>query len=294
LRYGARWRAAVKDEMRGAEMSETMLGLGNNYVRTVLQTIQAFVGVDVTRMMFTFELSNKDQNSAGYPLWLGGRVEVDFSGSSRRYAGQLQPSTAQPIGIGPRGTETGTQLTLDLTDRQLWLIDEKRVGGSVQLIITLTGHAIIDNQYVSAQESILNHRINQSEWLEIIRQASLKRVILLELEVPDPQVHPKLATALEFYSQAQSRYREGEWRQAVECVRQSLAALVGKNAYKEARDVSVGYAPRRELVRRAAKFMADLGAHPEAAETRKPDAYAALMIAGGLLHAFAVQQKQQG
>jgi hypothetical protein len=38
-------------------------------------------------------------------------------------------------------------------------------------------------------------------------------------------------------------------------------------------------------VRKAAKFMADLGAHPETAETHKPDAYAALVIAGGLLHA---------
>jgi hypothetical protein len=39
-------------------------------------------------------------------------------------------------------------------------------------------------------------------------------------------------------------------------------------------------------VRRATKFMSDLGAHPEAGETRKADAYAAPMIAGGLLHAF--------
>jgi hypothetical protein len=36
--------------------------------------------------------------------------------------------------------------------------------------------------------------------------------------------------------------------------------------------------------------MADVGAHPETAETRKPDAYAALMIARDLLHSFTVQQ----
>lgn len=60
-----------------------------------------------------------------------------------------------------------------------------------------------------------------------------------------------------------------------------------KAAAKDARSEKLGYEPRRELVRRAAKFMADLGAHPEAGETRKPDAYAALMIAGGLLHGFS-------
>jgi hypothetical protein len=36
--------------------------------------------------------------------------------------------------------------------------------------------------------------------------------------------------------------------------------------------------------------MADLGAHPETAETRKPDVYAGLMIAGGLLHSFTAQR----
>ena len=103
---------------------------------------------------------------------------------------------------------------------------------------------------------------------------------------------------------ALTRFGEGEWRICVESIRQSLAALVGKKAEDEDQESDVkdainaarkmqyqlGYEPRRELVRRAAKFMADLGAHPETAETRKPDAYAALMIAGGLLHSFTVQQ----
>lgn len=87
----------------------------------------------------------------------------------------------------------------------------------------------------------------------------------------------------------------------MESLRQSLASLVGKKAddeeqetdiedaakalRKEARSAKVGYEPRMELVRQAAKFMCDLGAHPEVAETRRHHAYGALVMTGGLLHA---------
>jgi hypothetical protein len=90
---------------------------------------------------------------------------------------------------------------------------------------------------------------------------------------------------------------------SAECgVLDRLASAVGKKAEEEdeetdvegslralrneSRTNRVGYERRVELVRQAAKFMCDLGAHPEVAETRKQDAYAALVLVGGLLHAF--------
>jgi hypothetical protein len=238
-------------------------------------------------------------------MWLGGRVEVQARNGSRPYVGRLQPATGQPINVGRFGQEASTQMTLDLTDHQFWLIDENRTGGVVRIFLTLTGHVVIDGQYLAVQEiQQLQHDINQSDWLDLVRQAGLKQTIMLELEAPDPQAHPELAQALDYYARAQTRFGEGEWRLSVESIRQSLAALVGKKADDEDQESDVkdainearksqgqlGYEPRRELVRRAAKFMADLGAHPETAETRKPDAYAALMIAGGLLHSFTVQR----
>jgi hypothetical protein len=283
-----------------------MVGLGgNSYIKTVFKTIQAFPGMGVTRLPFSFELNNRDQNSTGYPIWLGGRVEVQARGGNRPYVGPLQPAAAQPINIGRFGQEASTQLTLDLTDHQIWLIDQNRTGGLVRMFLTFTGHAIIDGQHVAVGDmQQLQHDINQSDWLDLVRQAGLKKTIMLELEAPDPLAHPELTHALDYYGQAQTRFGEGEWRLCVESIRQSLAALVGKKAEDEDQESDVkaainearkmqerlDYNPRRELVRRAAKFMADLGAHPETAETRKSDAYAALMIAGGLLHSFTVRQ----
>jgi hypothetical protein len=286
-------------------LTETTIGLGgSSYLRIVVKTIQAFRGIDVTRLMFNLELTNKDQASIGYPLWLGGRVELHTPGMSQQYVGQFHAGTGQPISVMRHGQETSTQLVLALTHRQLRLLDESRTGRSgVRLLVTFTGYGMPDGQPLAIQDmQPMYLDIGQSDWLDLIQQAGLKKTIMLELEAPDPLAHPDLAQALDYYSQAHARFREGEWRLAVESVRQSLAALVGKkpdeedqesdieaaikNAYMLTRAGKVAYEVRWELVRQAAKFMADLGAHPEVAETRKPDAYAAIMIAGGLLHAF--------
>ena len=50
---------------------------------------------------------------------------------------------------------------------------------------------------------------------------------------------------------------------------------------KEARESRVGYDARMEHARKALKFVADMGAHPEAGETQRVEALAQLhMVAG--------------
>jgi hypothetical protein len=193
------------------------------------------------------------------------------------------------------------QLTLDVTDRQLHLIEGHRVTGGLHLDISLSGHAIQDSQYVPVSESQINHEISQSDWITLLEQAGYRRLLLLELEVPNAQTQRDLAEAIEYYAQAQRHYLGGEWRLTVESLRQSLASMVGKKAdeeepeaevpeslkalRKESWNGQVGYQPRLEHVRQAAKFLCDLGAHPETDETLRQHAYGALLIVGGWLHA---------
>jgi hypothetical protein len=283
-------------------MSEIWLPIGSrqNAVRAVLRTIQVWRGLGVARFIFTFEIASKHEAVAGCPLWLGGRVEVDGRGS-RPYLGPFQPTT-QPVILPAVGVDHSLQLTLDITDRQLHLIAESRSTSGVQFWISLSGYAVQDGQHVPVGESQISHPVTQSDWISLLEQAGHRRFLLLELEAPDPLAHPDLAQAIDYFAQAQHRYLEGEWRLTVESLRQSLASLVGKKAddeeletevqdsirtvRKESRAASVGYGPRLELVRQAAKFMCDLGAHPEVAETRRQHAYGALVMVGGLLHAF--------
>jgi hypothetical protein len=284
-------------------MSETWPTVGSiqSAVRVVLRSINVWRGVGVARLMFTFEINSKQQVVTGWPLWLGGRVEVlERHGRVRPYLAAFQPQV-QPVCLPQLGVDQTAQLTLAVSDRQLQLIEENRSAGGIQLEIYLSGYAIQDSQHVPVGESQITHQIGQSEWISLLEQAGYRRVLLLELEAPDPQAHPDLAEAIGYFAQAQHRYLEGEWRLTVESLRQSLASLVGKKAddeeqetdvqdafravRRESRETHPGYEPRLELVRRAAKFLCDLGAHPEVAETRRHHAYGALVMVGGLLHA---------
>lgn len=70
--------------------------------------------------------------------------------------------------------------------------------------------------------------MGREEWLNLLQQVKYRRVIVIELEVPDAATYPDLAKALDFYQQAQGRYGAGDYRGAAESIRQTVAALVGE------------------------------------------------------------------
>jgi hypothetical protein len=289
-------------------VSETWLTVGsiNGAVRAVLKNINVRRGLEVGRWMFTFELTTKQQPAAGSPLWLGGRLEVQQEpGRVTPYLGTFLPQL-QPVVLSALGSEQTLQLTLQVSQRQLQLIEEGRTGDDLRLDIYLSGYAVQEGQYAQISEAQISHQIGQSDWLALLQRVGYRRFLLLELEAPDPQAQPFRAESTGYYAQAQRHYQNGEWRLTVEGLRQSLASLVGKKAdeeeseaevsetlkalRKESWNGQVGYQMRLEHVRQAAKFLCDLGAHPEADETRRHHAYAALLIVGGLLHAASRSQ----
>lgn len=281
-------------------MSEIMLAIGSAHaVRVILRDINVWPGVGTSRLMFTFELATKQQGVVGHSVWLTGRVELEVQNGRRLHVASFQPQT-QPLALPALGVDHILQLTLDVTERQFQLIEESRTNG-VQLTISLSGYAVQNGENIPIGQSEIRHDISQSDWLVVLQRAGYRRRILVELEAPNPQTHPDLAAAIDYYRQAQQRYAEGEWRLTVESLRQSLASVVGKKAddeeqeadvedafksvRRESRGTVVGYERRVEIVRQAAKFMCDLGAHPEVADTRRHHAYGALVMVGGLLHA---------
>lgn len=284
-------------------MSETWLDVGSTQsaARVVLRDIKPQRGVGTARLIFTFEVATKRQDVADCPVWLGGRVGVLHP--PRHTHAHLAPFQPQvQLLTLPRLTVDRTlKLTCDISDHQLQLIEERRSDGGVQLNICLSGYGLQDGQPVQVPEAQFTHDINQGDWISLLERAGYRRFLLLELEALDSETRPHLAEAINHYIDAQHRFREGEWRLTVENLRQSLASLVGKKAddeeqeidvedaiktlRKESRGADVGYEPRLDLVRQAAKFLCDLGAHPEVAETRRHHAYAALVMVGGLLNA---------
>jgi len=266
----------------------------------VLKDITVRPGLGLTRLIFTFELATRQQDLAGCPARLGGRVELETTNARRLHIASFDQQH-QPLTLPALGVDHSLQLALEVSERQLQLIEDIRLGG-VTLSISIAGYVTRNGENVAVTQAEIRHDIGHSHWLTMLERAGYQRRILIELQAPDPQAHPSLAAAIDYYRQAHRRFGEGEWRLTVESLRQALASVVGKTADEEddesdikgslkaLRNESqanrVGYERRAELVRQAAKFMCDLGAHPEVAETRKKDAYAALVMAGGLLHAF--------
>jgi hypothetical protein len=192
-------------------------------------------------------------------------------------------------------------LHFDIALNQIAAIEARRDAGfalDVQLDIT----ADAGEKHGSAHLSGVP--VGRETWLQLLSQAQYQRTMILELPMPDPTSFPGLATALTFLAQAQQRFMEGENRQAVEAVRQCLAAAVNKDpnveddnaaevgeAMRSARTTGGLYPERFELVRRALKLAADLGAHPEVDESGPKEARALIGMAGAFLQWLSSTQQ---
>ncbi|WP_030587593.1 hypothetical protein [Streptomyces anulatus] len=192
-------------------------------------------------------------------------------------------------------------LVVDLDHKQLQIIEEHRTGG-IKFRLEVTGTALTDGNLERIGVGSIEYEISHSNWAAILEQMQYRRLLLIELDVPDGNLSAEFAEALDYYRDAEKQYGNEKWRHTVEALRQTLAVLVGKKAddedetadveavaralRKESRMTDVGYPPRVELVRLALKFMCDLGAHPEITKTTKTEAYSALLMVGGLLHGW--------
>ncbi|MEV5614441.1 hypothetical protein [Streptomyces bacillaris] len=281
-------------------MNEAWVNIGwaNNAVRLDLKRVQGCSGLGVMQLRFHVEASCRDEAAAQKPLWFEGRLFAEGLGSTNGYVRQLAVEDS-PVTLHSLAATTNFMLVADVDHRQLQVIEEYRTGG-MKFRLQLTGTTMNDGNLERIGVGSIECELTQSDWAAILEQMQYRRLLLIELDAPDANRSYEFKVALDYYRDAERHYLKQEWRLTVEALRQSLAALVGKTAdeedeatdvetafkalRREAHKTKVGYSPRAEQVRRALKFMCDLGAHPETAETTKVDAYSTLLMAGGLLH----------
>ncbi|GAA1725294.1 hypothetical protein [Streptomyces yatensis] len=283
-------------------MNEAWVNIGwaNNAVRLDLKKVQGSSGLGVMQLRFHVEASCRDELAAQKPLWFEGGLFAEGLGTSSGYVRRLIVEDS-PVTLHSLAATTTFVLVADVEHRQLQVIEEHRTRG-MKFRLQLTGTAMTDGNLTRIGVGNLECEVNQSDWAAILEQMQYRRLLLIELDAPDTARSSEFKVALDYYRDAEKQYLKQEWRLTLEALRQSLAALVGKKAddehdtadvetaakdlRKESNKTRVGYPPRAEQVRRALKFMADLGAHPEVAETTKTDAYSTLLMVGGLLHGW--------
>lgn len=282
-------------------MKDTWITLsGQSALHLELESIGAMRGVGLSQLRFTIDAISKHAIADNAPLWLSGALRIENLGTKSGYLSALRLDN-EPVHLpSERGSNT-LSLLADVSNAQLQIIEDNRVGG-VKFALDLAGHVMLDGKPERFFGSRLEYDVKQSDWIDLLEQMGYRRIVLIELDVPDVSRTPAMAHAVAYFQEAQKHYLEHEWRHTVESLRQCLAALVGEDANTDkseaevtqalkdvrskARIDKVGYGERYEPVRQALKFQADLGAHPEVAETTKAHAHAMLLMVAGLLHGF--------
>ncbi|MFI5888098.1 hypothetical protein [Streptomyces sp. NPDC051554] len=263
------------------------IGLVSNAAELNLEKVQGSNGLGVMQLRFHVKASCREEEAAQRALWFEGTLSAQRLGVGGGYIGRLvvdQP----PVTLQKLGATATFNLVADIAPRQHQIIEEYRTG-PLSLRLQLTGTTMRDGRLERMSVGDFEHEVTQSDWVALLEQMQYRRLLLIELDVPDASRSAEYGTALDWYRSAEKHYLNQEWRLTVESLRQTLAALVGKKAddeeeaanvqaaanalRKESMKADQGYLPRAEQVRRALKFMADLGAHPEVAETTKADAY---------------------
>jgi hypothetical protein len=279
--------------MRGVNLH---LNANHNAARATYIDLQAEAAVGLGRLRFRVELTAGSQDVVGVPLHLGGLLRLAPPTLDGGYIGQLMTDIA-PLHLSPLGSSRPVELTVDVRREQLHAIEEQRVGG-LGMRLELAGYWRLTDETVPFWNCCLDVTIEQSRWIPILEQLRYSSIQLIELDMP-AVLGEQGRQAIRYFHDAQRRYHEGDWRLTVEALRQSLNVLVGdppdaetteqdvaesyKSITSSVRKSKVGYSERYEHARKALKFVADLGSHPEAAEPTKRDARGCLYMVAGLL-----------
>lgn len=285
---------------------ESYLNVGgtNAGLRVSHGDVSLIAGIGRHRFRVSDTVSVTNERADQLVVTFAGDLVIPSLGIASGYVGSILPTTPQRL---TRDGSFPVNFEIEATDDQIRRIEEKRSvspDGGFDLVLNLRFEAFDPQNLISHGSGQLQpHKFSREAWLEGLRQVGYRHVQVIELEVIDSSENPRVAKSIEYFKQAQNRYFNGDYREVAESLRQSLGAIVGKSGdeetesesvgkelsglQNEARTSKVGYLPRIEQVRKALKFTADMGAHPEAGETNRFDALAQLHMAAGLIQWYA-------
>lgn len=267
---------------------------GTNAVAVSAGELRVNPGLGRHQLIVPIEVRPTHESAYDHDLSFSGTVQAVGLGGGSGYLGRFHETPPRRLSAN---SKLDVQMSLDIDPDQIAAIERRR-NGAFTLMLQIDVKVVGGTDWGSTQ--INDHPVSQETWIRILDQVHYQRTILLELPAPDGQTAPHLSKAVAYFSNAQMRLLEGENRLAVEALRQSLAAIVGKeatadedteetmnSALRVSRSGRGKYPDRFEVIRQALKFLADLGAHPESDETGPTEARSAIIMVGGLLQWFA-------
>ncbi|MCY3621521.1 MAG: hypothetical protein OXH68_07395 [Gammaproteobacteria bacterium] len=185
-----------------------------------IQSVGLRPGVGAYEMVFALYLSvSTGRDGLPRASVLGGRVAARPDGGEPHPLGFARPE--QPFEVVCKdfvGTTSAT-LHLCLQANEVAALEELRAAGDLtfELSFAGTGADEYGDQYVLGQRSI---RVPRSEWLQTLRGAGARDVMLLEVPLPlDPEVADGWGELVSNLRGAEEDYRNGNFRGCIAACR---------------------------------------------------------------------------
>lgn len=200
---------------------------GKEFAEISIGEIRGNQGLGFHRLQIEFEFQIKEQPQGPQTtiIQLGGDLHLAPYSDVRAYLGRLAPcSYFHPISSNPQSSSRKERLEIELDPRRLESIEEKRDGGDIGIAVDLCGMYVIDNRHGAFQVQG-EKRLPQGAWTEILGQMGYMEYLLIEVPMPDKDISPEFAEAVNHLAAAKTALFNGHYKEAVSCCRLTLDAI---------------------------------------------------------------------
>ena len=148
----------------------------------------------------------------------GARVRMGTGGSDRDDLGFARPDRQIEIVTGPHRHRTAPTLSLPLQPGQLAAIERSRGTGNVHFELEVMGAGSGKGGSSPVQEE-LRRDVPRSEWIEKLRAARARDILLLEVPLTFPERSVRWQSISDELMRAESRFRNGDYHACVSACR---------------------------------------------------------------------------
>jgi hypothetical protein len=118
------------------------------------------------------------------------------------------------------------QLEIEAEAIRIEAIENIRLGNELEFVLRIYALAnAADSKRIEVVDSELHYHVNQSKWVEILRNMGYCRIILLEIPVFNEEISPLFPEAVEHLKNAQKHMLNGHFRDSVGACRDVLEAV---------------------------------------------------------------------
>lgn len=266
---------------------------GRYWASGSVKQIQGQRGLGFYRLTFLTVLNVETGDSA-----MGERLNTvltDIAAGGRTLGRAHAQPHQLPIVPANYAQERQINFELELDRARLEAIESVRNGGDITFNITFFPTLADQSGQLRQTTAQAAFVANQSTWAAVLEQMDYRKVMLLELPVPDAVQFPEVAAAARTLGQAQQAMARGDYRESVGLCRDVLEEMM--RALKDDDNIDfvgqreIDKAKRLRLLRRAARVFTHPARHRDevtvAFEWNRIDAASTISLVAALLNELA-------